>query len=300
MVFAGRRFFLKRDDLLSPIFCSPAFSGNKARKFHYLLQEKYFKIKKIVSHGSSQSNSLYSLSELAKSKSWEFEFYVDHISVFLKNNPAGNYQGALANGAKIISLESEEHNREERAGWMQAYLQDEIMPHEENALFISEGGRGIDAELGVKRLADEIRRWSQKEGVKKLKVALPSGTGTTALYLQKHLDFEVLTCACVGGEEYLEKQFSELSSDSRAHPTILPARKKYHFGKLYREFFSIWNELNAQCGIEFDLLYDPLGWLTLLDHLDRVRLQDWDVIYIHQGGLLGNATMLPRYQRKFG
>ena len=62
----------------------------------------------------------------------------------------------------------------------------------------------------------------------------------------------------------------------------------------------MWNELMTQGGVEFDLLYDPLGWLTLLDYLDQVCLKDWDILYIHQGGLLGNATMLPRYQRKFG
>jgi 1-aminocyclopropane-1-carboxylate deaminase/D-cysteine desulfhydrase-like pyridoxal-dependent ACC family enzyme len=48
--------------------------------------------------------------------------------------------------------------------------------------------------------------------------------------------------------------------------------------------------------VEFDLLYDPLGWRVLLEH---IGLFESPVLYIHQGGVLGNKSMLPRYQRKF-
>ena len=52
-----------------------------------------------------------------------------------------------------------------------------------------------------------------------------------------------------------------------------------------------------EAGIEFDLLYDPIGWQVVLDHLDILGDK---IIYIHQGGLIGNESMLLRYKRKYG
>ena len=78
-----------------------AISGNKARKFFYFLKNEFKDIKKISSHGSAQSNAMYSLSVLAKLKAWDFDYYVDHIASYLKENPVGNYKEALNNGMKI-------------------------------------------------------------------------------------------------------------------------------------------------------------------------------------------------------
>jgi len=91
--FQNHAFYLKRDDLLHS-----DFSGNKARKFYYYLQNDFPDITKIVSYGSAQSNAMYSLSVLAKMRGWEFAYYVDHIADYLKDNPHGNYAGAIKNG----------------------------------------------------------------------------------------------------------------------------------------------------------------------------------------------------------
>ena len=105
-------------------------------------------------------------------------------------------------------------------------------------------------------LANEIKSWAKEQNIedKRLKVLLPSGTGTTALYLQKFLPFELFTCSCVGDDEYLKKQFLDL--EEKNHPKILKKEKKYHFGKLYFEFYLKHLELKEQTNIEFDLLYD--------------------------------------------
>jgi len=246
------------------------FSGNKARKLHYFLNYDFNNFRKIISHGSPQSNAMYSLSELSKIKGVGFEYYVDHIADYLKQNPHGNYKYALQNGMKIL----------EEA--FPITLKDE-------ELFIPEGGHFVEAEYGIKILAQELKLYDAD-------IFLPSGTGTTALYLQKHLKQKVYTCACVGGANYLKKQFLELEGDERRHPTILTLDKKYHFAKLYREFFEIWIELKKETDIEFDLLYDPLGWMTLLKYQPQFKKE---ILYIHQGGLIGNESMYPRYKRRF-
>jgi 1-aminocyclopropane-1-carboxylate deaminase/D-cysteine desulfhydrase-like pyridoxal-dependent ACC family enzyme len=193
---------------------------------------------------------------------------VDHIATYLKDNPHGNYKYALKNGMNILEKKFPQ-------------------TIEDDELFIPEGGYFKEAEFGLKVLADELRELD-------VDIFLPSGTGTTALYLQKHLKQKVYTCACVGGSKYLKKEFLELECDETVHPIILNMEKKYHFGKLYREFFEIWLELKKETKIEFDLLYDPLGWLTMLNHKFDKKL-----LYIHQGGLIGNESMLLRYKRKF-
>jgi 1-aminocyclopropane-1-carboxylate deaminase/D-cysteine desulfhydrase-like pyridoxal-dependent ACC family enzyme len=262
-------FYLKRDDLIHP-----DFSGNKARKLAWFLDNPYPSVKELLSYGSAQSNAMYSLSVLAKMRGWEFHYYVDHVSSYLKENPHGNYLYALENGMQ---------------------LHEAPFPSEksDNRLLIEEGGRQAEAEYGVRILAQELKSCF---GSRDIAVFLPSGTGTTALFLQKHLPYTVYTTACVGTSAYLREQFLSLEPDQSMHPVILNTRKKYHFGKLYREFFKIWLKLKENTGITFDLLYDPKGWLTLLENREHFSTE---ICYIHQGGLQGNESMLKRYERKF-
>jgi len=281
ITFNGHSFYVKRDDLLHP-----DFSGNKARKFHYFLENNFPDITKIISYGSAQSNAMYSLSVLAKMRGWEFEYYVDHVAEYLKENPHGNYKAALDNGMKVI------------------VGADSISAQSKDVLSIEEGGRQKEAEYGIKILAREILDWQKEQGIEVLNVFLPSGTGTTALFLQKNLIIgqthrsapTVYTCACVGDNAYLKKQFFELEEDEKYHPTILSLEKKHHFGKLYKDNYEIWLKLQQQTGVVFDLLYDPLGWRTLLAH---PKVMSKPTLYIHQGGVLGNESMLPRYERKY-
>ncbi len=279
IVFEGHSFYLKRDDLLHPDFC-----GNKARKFHYFLENDFQDITKIISYGSAQSNAMYSLSVLAKTRGWRFEYYVKHIANYLKQNPHGNYKAALENGMHITE------NRPVP------------IPADNHTLLIEEGGHQKEAEYGIKVLAQEIIDWQILKGIEELNIFLPSGTGTMALFLQKTLikakrvQIRVYTCACVGDNSYLKKQFFELEENEKYHPALLSLEKKYHFGKLYRENYEIWLKLQQETGVVFDLLYDPLGWRTLLAH-DEVISKP--TLYIHQGGVLGNESMLPRYKRKY-
>lgn len=283
--FENHNIFIKRDDLLDL-----HFSGNKARKFYFFINYDFKDIKKIVSYGSAQANSLYSLSVLAKIKNVKLDFYVSHISSYLKDNPCGNYEKALENGANIIELNPDINMTSHE------YIEEKVLPFEKDIVFIEEGGRVKEAEYGIKILANEINDWARKDNIDDLRVFLPSGTGTTALFLQKHLDFEVLTCPCVGDEKYLKKQFFHLNKNENEHPKIISTTKKYHFGKLYKNLFEINRELLSETNIEFDFLYDSLGWTVLKENS---YFNDKKLLYIHQGGILGNKSMLSRYKNKY-
>jgi len=273
--FQDNTFLIKRDDLLHP-----DFSGNKARKFFYFLEKEFENVDTIISHGSNQSNAMYSLSVLCKLRGWKFIYYTNHLPSYLEENPQGNYKYSLENGMELKIDESFDKSKID--------ISDSI-------LFIEEGGALEEASYGIKILANEISKYISENNIDNLKVFLPSGTGTTALFLQKYLDVEVLTCPCVGDENYLKKQFLDLEQKEQNHPTICKTKKKYHFGKLYQENYFTWKKLKEQTNIEFDLLYDPIGWNTLLDNMD----DNYTYLYIHQGGLIGNESMLKRYIHKY-
>ena len=294
ITFGSLQLYLKRDDLLHP-----DFSGNKARKLYYFLYNDFPQIKKVISYGSMQSNAMYSFSVLAKMKGWKFEYYT-RINEELLKNPKGNLKAALERGMKIKDI----GNLELGIGnWDKNLLSEcEII---NDTLIIPEGGRCKEAEEGIKLLAKELIDWIQEEEIRKLDIVLPSGTGTTALFLQKNLSqfpipnsqFQVYTVPCVGDAVYLKEQFYQLEPNEKYHPTILQPPKKYKFGKLYKELYKIWQQLKIETKIEFDLLYDPIAFTTILSNSQFPIPNSF--LYIHQGGLKGNETMIERYKKKF-
>jgi len=284
--FKGLNFHVFRDDLYELSPGERALSGNKARKLYHYFMNDFPSITNIVCYGSAQSNMLFSLSRLAQIKGWEFEFFVDHVPKHLFKNPRGNYALALKNGAKIKKVNANQIQSlvEETAGGK---------PH---TLYIPQGGRHADSEYGIAMLAKDIESWVEISDLANPHLMLASGSGTMAFYLQKHLPFKVMTCPCVGSSDYLRNQFFQLESINKEHPLVLETSRKYHFGKLYPEFLQIWQELKMATQIEFDLVYDPLGWLCMIDFAKTNSKVD--LIYLHQGGQVGNQTMLERYQRR--
>ncbi len=278
ITFEKQNFLIKRDDLLHE-----DFSGNKTRKLHYFLVNEFDNIKNIISYGSNQSNAMYSLSVLCKLKNWTFTYYVDHIPSYLKDNPSGNYKHSLNNGMNIKTLQDNQ-------------TIEDITYDKNTTLLINEGGANKEAQYGLKILAQEIEQYKKQNNINNLKIFLPSGTGTTALFLQKYLLDEVLTCPCVGDNLYLKKQFLALENNEKYHPTIINTRKKYHFGKLYKDNYILWEKLKNQTNIEFDLLYDPIGMETFLS---IAKENNTTYLYIHQGGTIGNETMVERYLYKY-
>ena len=162
-----------------------------------------------------------------------------------------------------------------------------------DSLFINEGVWQPQAETGFISQARQIERWADSEG-KTVDIFLPSGTGTSAAFLAKHVKFDVFTCPCVGDANYLKSEIEALTPNSKVR--ILPPPKKYHFGDLKPELYQIWCEVCEQTGIEFELIYDPVGFLTMMANLGAFKNE---ILYIHQGGALGNISQKLRYERKF-
>ena len=272
--FRGNLYFIKRDDLLHP-----HLDGNKGRKFLTLLKTPSGRVEEIISFGSPLANSLGALAFLAHLKGWKLKFYVTYIPPAIKAYPAGNYQKAVELGAEIVET-----------GLRGEKLREYVLNLKgEGRIVVEEGGRGRVAEEGLFQLAEEIAPFCLQN---RLPLFLPSGTGTTAYFLGKRLiplGVEVWTTPVVGGEEYLRKQWEWLGGGDPL-PTIIPPLQKYRFGALYPHLYRLWEELKKG-GVEFDLLYDPIGWDTILAY------NFTSLLYLHQGGKIGNATMMRRYRK---
>ncbi|MGZ9898159.1 1-aminocyclopropane-1-carboxylate deaminase/D-cysteine desulfhydrase [Shewanella gaetbuli] len=306
-----KQIFVKRDDLLDT-----HFSGNKARKFYHFLVNDFPHIKYIVGSGSAQANSLYSLSVLAKINGWQLDYYVSHISEQVKSQYTSstasqtNYAKSLENGANVLAIDWQRQqfsDCEHLDDAIEVLKPQYIERYGDKVLFVPEGGRCEFAKTGLKQLAAEVLEWSKATKQNDVVVFLPSGTGTTAVYLNQQLALlnasndikvQVATCCTVGDESYLTAQFSQLVDDVHLHPIILNDGNKYHFGKLYLPLYQLWQEVQQSTGVEFDLLYDPIGLSVLKHHLNNPIFADKTVLYLHQGGLIGNQSMLKRYQRK--
>ena len=262
----GREFLVKRDELIDPYL-----AGNKYRKLYTLLQLNPTKYTKIISYGGTQSNAMLAISAMCKTKGWEFIYYTKKVSQTQKEQKFGNYFHS-------IELENE---------YYKDFIASLRLNLDEKTLIIDQGGADKMAIDGLGVLAKEIEVSDEKFDA----IATPSGTGTTALHLALSLpQYKIYTTPSIGDKAYLIEQMRALATIPN-NLIILEPSQKYHFAKPYKEFIEIYQKL-LKTEIEFDLLYAPLLWKTLLEQTDE------KILYIHSGGVSGNESMLRRYEKK--
>ena len=273
IVVRGREFLVKRDELIDPYL-----AGNKYRKLYTLLQTPRQNYHTIISYGGTQSNAMLAIAALCKAKGWRFVYYTKELSKTQKQEQGGNFEKSLELGMLHQELQGE-HYRD--------FIASVRLNFDPHVCFIDQGGADKNAKAGVQMLAKEI----QESTLAFEAIATPSGTGTTALYLAHALpEYTVYTTPCIGDAHYLQEQMARLE-DIPKNLLILENEKKYHFAKPYKEFLELYAEL-LEAGVEFDLLYAPGMWKSLLEQTDQ------KILYIHSGGISGNKSMLKRYSKK--
>ena len=273
IVLEGRVFYVKRDDLIDPFL-----AGNKYRKLYTLLQTPSTTYNKIISYGGTQSNAMLAIAAMCKNKAWEFIYYTKPVSQTQKSANEGNYFHSIELGMNHIEIEPELYRD---------FIASLALTIDNKTFIIDQGGAVKEAKEGLKVLASEIR----ESKIECRSIATPSGTGTTALFLAMSLpEFKVYTTPCVGDSKYLKEQMLALHEIPK-NLVILEPSKKYHFAKPYKEFINIYKK-TKDSGVEFDLLYAPSMWITLLEQTKE------EILYIHSGGVSGNKSMLSRYEKK--
>lgn len=269
----NKNFLLLRDDLLGEI------NGNKARKLDFI-KEINLPYKNIICYGSSQSNAMQALALFCNKSNYNFTFVCAR-----ECDITGNLADAINNNAKIIYS-----NKFYKTPKELAY---ELYKNDKESFLIDEGVCNDFARFGFFKMAKELAIVAKEID---FDVFLPSGTYTSAIYLEKYLrifcpNINVYTCACVSADEYFKKQVKLLNPNSALK--LLKTKKKYHFAKLYEELFVMIENIDK---IDFELLYDSVGMIAIYENLDILKE---NILYIHQGGLLGSSTLKERYLRHF-
>jgi hypothetical protein len=186
------------------------------------------------------------------------------------------------------------------------------------SLWVPQGGACGIAKPGSDVLAKEIiDYWSSHGKGMHLSVCVPGGTCTTALLLQRSLNFmrkqieertdiRVVVIPCVGDDEYAMRQMISLDKAvggqgrkedlpwilrPRADVEYGSARKRsrgyFTFGQPSKALLTTYDEMNSE-NVSLDLLYGAPAWSYLLQHW-RSRESDCpiagrQIMYIHTGG----------------
>lgn len=269
--FFHREIYIKRDDLLHPLF-----SGNKARKFASLLKQE-LKGKTLISYGGNQSNALQSLASLSLLKDCNLIYFTTPFSKALLQESEGNFAYALSSG--VVEFRETPSPQEEAQKFARANL---------DTLFIPQGGSVELAMEGMRELANELKE--QTKHLKNPAFFYSSGIGTASIALAQ-FDLEVYTALGAGKmEDLLER----VGSYEKA-PKILQSEFHTPFGKPHTKVWEMYEYWMGQ-GVEFDLLYDCLLWIKIKENL--ARFEDREIVFIHSGGLMGNITQEKRYRLK--
>lgn len=320
MVFRGRNVFVKRDDQLE----YAGVSASKLRKFRSLITaEAIDNFDFVYSYGGAQSNAMLALARLCKYHGKPFVYITRTISARLCTT-SGNFRDALNEGTIHVQIDNERFKQgftdstsSEVKHSAEALLKEHSFPFPtDRGLFMPQGGAWSGAELGVSELADELRqqisglRLDGKLANKIPIIFLPSGTGTTAYYLHKHISdvAKVVTVPVSGDERYLVKQMRQLHAfyDSTEDSYVMPSlpdvlRPRVHstFADVTAEKLAMWKELSRATNgqIEFDLIYAPKTWMEIMLAISQGRMAQngEDLIYYHSGGLEGNVSMLGKF-----
>lgn len=273
-IWCDRKVYIKRDDLLHPFI-----NGNKARKFKTLLEDD-LKTKAIISYGGNQSNAMLTLSYIAKLKGYEFIYVTPPPSKTLEQSFEGNFALTAQNGAKFEFYKPSNID-------MLKYRALEISKIY-NGFFIPQGGVCEISKTGIYELALELEK--DIRNLKNPAIFYVSGSGASAGYLSEFLPC-IFTTPAAGDATYLKQIFLDMKISSS--PKILGIKQKIPFAKPDIRLWEIYQEW-LKIGIEFDLVYDCLGWLCLKENLSDFDKRD--IVFIHSGGLSGNPTQIKRYE----
>jgi len=288
----GRSVWIKRDDLLH----RDGISGNKVRKFWKLAKRLQTdahgtgRITTIISSGGAQSNSMLALAALSALRNVRFVYVTRRIPHWLRRNPIGNLEMALALGMELVEVKD--------SGEVPSALA-KVAADAKCAIEVPMGGACEDAEEGIHLLAQELERdfsWCDSSPID---IFVACGTGAMAHFLAAHLSprFRVVALPVVGDKPYLEKQLKTLPRRG-GRVQIVDAEAK-PFGVPRHELWTMYLHLEV-AGLQPDLLYGPRAWEILRDHketwLDPSRVP----VYYHCGGSSGNKSQRLRYRRELG
>lgn len=272
-----RQVSVKRDDLIDPYI-----SGNKWRKLKYILETAANAQKNhLVTFGGAYSNHLVATASACARAGLK-------STAFVRGEPVQNEMLMLCGlfGMKLIFTDRESY-RNKLSLFNQYYGSDA------DALFVDEGGAGVDAVKGCAEIIDELPEDTDH-------LFCTAGTGTTAAGLLKGIHERKRKTALhvvpvLKGGDFIKDEILKYTD----HITQLVMHTDYHFGgyaKTQPDLVAYIKGFIAQEGMLIDPVYTAKMFYAIDDLLARGYFKPGDkVVALHTGGLLGMLGMKEKF-----
>lgn len=317
-------------------FCINALTGNKARKLYgYLSYLHSFpssvehSILSLVSYGGLQSNAMVALSELAWLLGVPFYYYAkspprSFATVAKNDNSNTSYEG-LSNFARATANQMI-HIPQELSGDLASRYRYMGREHPRAEVFLEGAASprcGVGYDLLARGFFMDIKKLSSytkgenQVNADEVDIVLTAGTGLSGYMLKRALFLEaskqgekkiprVFIAPTISKENkkpytsyvkgYLREQLKVLKINFEAQhcPAEIYPVSRYVFARPHLDLYEMFMALQKHTTITFDLLYDTVGWLALIEN--ATLFKNRTVIYLHQGGVGGNVSLLRRYR----
>lgn len=279
--FSSHQILVKRDDLIDPYI-----SGNKWRKLKYILEEATIQQKThLVTFGGAYSNHLVATAAACSRKGLKSTAFVRGT----ENECVNNEMLMLCSlfGMQLIFTDRLSYKNK-------AALFDNQFGNNPSALFVDEGGAGLEAIKGCAEIIAEL-----PADIDHLFCA--AGTGTTAAGLligiqQRKLKTQLHVIPVLKGGDFIADEINRYIGNTDQ----LTLHTGYHFGgyaKTTPELISFIKKFTATEGMLIDPVYTGKMFYAL-DHLLAMNYfkPDDKIVALHTGGLLGLMGMKEKFR----
>lgn len=280
----GNQLYIKRDDLIPY-----SFGGNKARKAFLFFEE----IDKsdydcVVTYGSSHSNHCRIIANMAAAR--KIPCYL--IGPEEVSDTTFNSKFMKLFGAEIITVPVEQvHDTIEN-------ILRELREKGYNPYFIPGGGHGNIGTKAYVQCYDEIKEYEKKQGIYFDYIFFASGTGTTHAGLvcgqMKYKDDRKIVGISIARKnprgrdvviDSVKEYMPEAENDEIQEKTIF--RDEYTgdgYGKENNEITETIIASMIKYGIPMDSTYTGKAYLGMRKYIEKEKIKDKKVLFIHTGG----------------
>lgn len=269
--------YVKRDDLIHPLL-----SGNKFRKLKYNLTNLSEKnIQTLITFGGAFSNHLHATA--AAGKMWG----IQTVGI-VRGEPSSLSNLTLSfcqqQGMILHFVSREEYRKKENSLSVQ-----KILNQYNDFLLLPEGGANSFAKKGVAEIWNELEKQMPNSPDY---LFCPSGTGATAagLLYSRPESTKIMAFSALKSS-HLKHEIINLADGINQQDLLF--FDTYHFGGYARRPLSLINfvhDFKANTGIDLDYIYNGKAMFGFLDLVSQDFFpEDSSVVWLHTGGLQGNA-----------
>lgn len=287
----GVRLFVKRDDLIDV-----EISGNKWRKLKYNVAQCITeKFDGILTFGGAYSNHLVATAAACQKAGIRSVGIVRGEELNEESNDTLRRCAQYGMKLQFVSRDLYAQRNEKS-------YQDALSYEFENLLVVPEGGANYYGILGCQEILKEVR-----EDIDIVVVA--QGTTTTSIGIATTLksDQQLFVVPVLKGFDSLEEMTSLMKKSAFETDYIsevlenVRVLSNYHFGgygKYDEELLGFISDWYKKYKIKLDPVYTGKAMFALMDQIQKGKLEDKVVLFVHTGGIQGSRSIIEKTGRE--